>query len=43
MVAEYREQELERGRIWADELEYSIREDRVALGHDVCWVSIEQL
>ncbi|MGB7873187.1 MAG: hypothetical protein WBL25_02300 [Anaerolineales bacterium] len=35
MVAEYREQVLERGGNRADELEYSIREDLVALGNDV--------
>jgi len=35
MIAEYREQVLERGDIWIDELEYSIREDLVTLGNEV--------
>ena len=35
MVAEYGEQVHERGGVWADELEYSMREDLVALGNEV--------
>ncbi len=35
MIAEYREQVHERGGKWVDELEYSIREDLVALGKEV--------
>jgi len=35
MIAEYREQVLERGDIWVDEFEYSLREDLVTLGNEV--------
>ena len=35
MIAEYKEQVLGLGGIWADELEHSIREDLVVLGNEV--------